>query len=139
VTFTKEQTGTIYTIGLGGMLTVLTCRAGAGKTALLLPLVAAWKDAGRALVGTAASWRHTEALKDAGIKHTWAMRQLSNALEIDQFRLTAATVLIVDQANLIPSRTLLMLLKLQTKTGMTITMIDDPDQALSMETAGAIN
>jgi hypothetical protein len=56
-----------------------------------------------------------------------------------QFRPTAATVLIVDQANLIPSRTLLMLLKLQTKTGMTITMIDDPDQALSMDTAGAIN
>jgi len=78
-------------------------------------------------------------LKDAGIKHTWAMRQLSNALEIDQFRPPASTVLIVDQATFIPSRTLLMLLKLQTKTGMTITMIDDPDQALSMETAGAIN
>jgi hypothetical protein len=26
VTFTKEQTGTIYAIGLGGTLTVLTCR-----------------------------------------------------------------------------------------------------------------
>ncbi|WP_424140113.1 MobF family relaxase [Roseomonas chloroacetimidivorans] len=42
----RAQLAAIYAMGQGGALTVLTGVAGAGKTTLMKPLVAAWKDHG---------------------------------------------------------------------------------------------
>ncbi|RAI16209.1 hypothetical protein CH337_22590 [Rhodoblastus acidophilus] len=52
----------MYALGGGGKLSLLTGVAGAGKTTLLSPLVDAWRDDGRRVVGMATAWRQTALL-----------------------------------------------------------------------------
>ncbi|MDT8873269.1 AAA family ATPase [Komagataeibacter rhaeticus] len=58
---------------------MLTGVAGSGKTALLSPLVDAWKHDtrydtnGRRVIGIANAWRQADALREAGIFDTSAM------------------------------------------------------------------
>ncbi|WP_406240290.1 AAA family ATPase, partial (plasmid) [Acetobacter orientalis] len=59
----RAQLAAIYGLGLSGRLGFLTGAAGSGKTALLAPLVTAWKEEGRQVIGTAMAWRQADALK----------------------------------------------------------------------------
>lgn len=144
VAFTAEQRGAIYALGLGGRLTMLTGAAGVGKTTLLEPLVAAWQadrrfsPEGREVIGAALSWRQADALKEAGIKRTYAMEVLLWAIEKGEFRANRNTVLVVDEISQIAPRQILKLLELQTKTGMTIKMLGDREQAQAIEGGDAM-
>ena len=83
IAFTAEQRAAIHALGEGGALTMLTGVAGAGKTTLLQPLVDAWNAdtrfsaAGREVIGAAMAWRQADALKDAGIRRTYALSPLA--------------------------------------------------------------
>ncbi|OJW29993.1 MAG: conjugal transfer protein TraA, partial [Rhodospirillales bacterium 69-11] len=143
-TFTHEQRAAIHVLAEGGALTMLTGVAGAGKTTLLEPLVAAWKADrrfgvnGREVIGAAMAWRQADALQDAGIERTFALSNLLAQVESGEVRPTRNTVLVLDEASQIGPRSLLKLLELQTRSGMTIKMLGDREQAQAIEAGDSI-
>ena len=138
VRFSKEQLTAIHALGGGGRLSLLTGVAGSGKTTLLKPLVDAWRDDGRTVVGMSTAWRQADALKDAGVNETWALRPLLNAIDTLEFRPDDSTVLVVDEISQIGPGPMLELLELQAKTGMTIKMLGDREQVQSIDAGDTI-
>ena len=142
--FTPEQRAAIYALGEGGALTLLTGVAGAGKTTLLEPLVDAWNAdkrfsaQGREVIGAAMAWRQADALQDAGIGRTFALSNLLAQVESGEFQPARNTVLVLDEASQIGPRSLLKLLELQARTGMTIKMLGDREQAQAIEAGDSI-
>src|ERR1700735_2978310 len=57
VRFTTEQLAAIHALGAGGKLSLMTGVSGSGKTTLLKPLVDAWRDDGRTVIGMSTDWR----------------------------------------------------------------------------------
>jgi hypothetical protein len=144
IDFTEEQRAAIHAIGAGGALTLLTGVAGAGKTTLLQPLVAAWQadtrisGRGREVIGAAMAWRQADALQDADIKRTYALAPLLRMIEAGEFKADRNTVLVLDEASQIGPRPMLKLLELQARTGMTIKMLGDREQAQAIEAGDTI-
>ena len=144
IVFSEEQRTAVLALGAGGALTLLTGVAGAGKTTLLQPLVAAWRSdtsfdpRGRTVIGSAMAWRQAEALKDAGIKRVYALAPLLRMIEAGEFKADRNTVLVLDEASQIGPRPMLKLLELQARTGMTIKMLGDREQAQSIEAGDTI-
>ena len=144
VKFSPEQRAAILALGQGGALTMLTGVAGAGKTTLLEPLVAAWEadqrfsDVGREVVGAAMAWRQADALRDAGIKRTYALSPLLNMIEAGEFNASRNTVLVLDEVSQIGPRPMLKLLELQARNGMTIKMLGDREQAQAIEAGDTV-
>ncbi|GAV34202.1 ATP-dependent RecD-like DNA helicase [Roseomonas sp. TAS13] len=140
----RAQLAAIHAMGQGGALTVLTGVAGAGKTTLMKPLVAAWKadtrfdPAGREVVGVATAWRQADALKEAGVDRTMAMHPLLAAIRSGEFQPTRNTVLVIDEISQIGPRAMLELLELQARTGMTIKALGDREQAQAIEAGDSI-
>jgi hypothetical protein len=140
----QAQLAAIYALGQGGALSLLTGVAGAGKTALLGPLTAAWQadtrfsPEGREVVGIATAWRQADALKEAGINSVFALQPLLHAIEQNEFRPTRNTVLVIDELSQIGPRPMLKLLELQARTGMTIKGLADPEQAQAIEAGSAV-
>jgi hypothetical protein len=123
---------------------MLTGVAGAGKTTLLEPLVAAWKadrrfsPHGRQVIGAAMVWRQAGALQDAGIEQTFALANLLSQIEKGEFQPGRNRVLVLDEASQIDPRSLLKLLELLARTGMTIKMLGDRQQAQAIEAGDSI-
>ena len=144
IRFTQEQTAAINALGQGGALSLLTGVAGAGKTTLLQPLVSAWQSdtrfspEGREVIGAAMAWRQADALKDAGIKRTYALAPLLKMIESGDFHADRNTVLVLDEASQIGPRPMVKLLELQARTGMTIKMLGDREQAQAIEAGDTI-
>jgi hypothetical protein len=142
--FTEDQRAAIFALGQGGALTLLTGVAGSGKTTLLQPVVAAWQadkrfsQTGREVIGAAMAWRQADALKDAGIKRTYALSPLLRMIEKGEFKASRNTVLVVDEMSQIGPRPLLKLLELQARTGMTIKLLGDQEQAQAIEAGDSI-
>jgi hypothetical protein len=138
IRFSPEQRVAIHALAAGGRLSLLTGVAGSGKTTLLKPLVNAWRQDGRIVVGTSTAWRQADALKDAGIDETYALQPLLNAIDTGDFRPDARTVLVVDEISQIGPRPMLRLLELQAETGLTIKMLGDREQVQSIEAGDTI-
>ena len=144
IRFTLEQAAAINALGQGGALSLLTGVAGAGKTTLLQPLVSTWQSdtrfspEGREVIGAAMAWRQADALKDAGIKRTYALAPLLKMIESGDFHADRNTVLVLDEASQIGPRPMVKLLELQARTGMTIKMLGDREQAQAIEAGDTI-
>jgi hypothetical protein len=63
----RAQRAAIERLGSGGRFGLAIAAAGAGKTASLEPLVAAWRDQGRTVYGASLAWRQADDLTSAGI------------------------------------------------------------------------
>ncbi|MHB0664170.1 MobF family relaxase [Roseomonas mucosa] len=138
------QRAAIYALGQGAALSMLTGVAGAGKTTLLRPLVAAWQAdtrfaaGGREVIGTATAWRQASALAEAGIGQTLAIDPLLKAIEAGRIVPTRNTVLVIDEVSQVAPRALLTLLQVQARTGMTLKVLGDREQAQSIEAGDAV-
>ncbi|MGI4746148.1 MAG: AAA family ATPase, partial [Janthinobacterium lividum] len=138
------QKAAIYALGTGGRLSFVTGVAGAGKSTLLKPLVSAYQNdttyspEGREVVGVATAWRQADAVKDAGIRRTYAMQPLLDAIDSGDFQPTANTVLVLEEVSQIAPRPMLRLLELQAETGMTIKALGDREQCQSIEAGDTI-
>ena len=144
VKFSADQKAAIYALGQGGRLTLLTGAAGVGKTTILEPVVTAWKadtrfdPKGREVIGTALAWRQADALRDAGIDRAYALSPLLAMIERGDITVSRNTVLVIDEVSQVGPRPLLKLLKLQARTGMTIKMLGDREQAQAIEAGDSI-
>ena len=84
------------------------------------------------------SWRQADALQEAGIDQTHAVSTLLTDIESGAFQPTRNTVLVLDEASQIGPRDLLKLLEFQARTGMTIKMLRDREQAQSIEAGDSV-
>ncbi len=84
------------------------------------------------------AWRQADALKDAGIRETYALSPLLAMIENGEFKASRNTVLVIDEVSQIGPRPMLKLLELQAKTGMTIKMLGDREQAQAIEAGDSI-
>ncbi len=140
----QAQLAAIHALGQGGGLTVLTGVAGSGKTTLLQPLVAAWRadtrfdPGGREVVGLATAWKQADELQGAGIERGFAVTALLGAIAGGEFRPTRNTVLVIDEVSQVGPRSMLQLLELQARTGMTVKALGDREQAQAIEAGDTI-
>ena len=79
------------------------------------------------------AWRRADALRDAGIRRTYALSPLLAMIDSGEFKANRNTVLVLDEVSQIGPRPLLKLFELQAKTGMTIKMLGDREQAQAIE------
>ncbi|WP_242010341.1 AAA family ATPase, partial [Acetobacter conturbans] len=140
----RAQKAAIYALGRGGALSMLTGVAGSGKTALLSPLVDAWKhdtrydESGRRIIGIANAWRQADALRDADIHDTCAMLPFLARLERGDIDVDRNTVLVIDEVGQVGPRQMLRLLELQRDSGCTIKALGDHEQAQNIEAGDSI-
>ena len=133
----KAQKAAIYALGMGGNLTILTGVAGSGKTALLTPLVTAYKtdrtfsENGRDIIGISSAWKQADALKKAGIMHTVAVEPFSYRVASGKIKLSANTIVVIDELSQVAPRSFLKLLELQAEHGFTVKALGDREQCLS--------
>lgn len=136
----KAQREIIGSVGQSGAVSAFVGAAGVGKTSRILPpLVSAWAEQERDVWGLAVAWRQARALQEAGISR-FRCRALQPFLEgaaAGRTKLTANSVVVVDELSQIGTRQLLHLLRLREKIGFQLVMTGDPRQCQSIE-AGAV-
>ncbi|WP_029604388.1 MobF family relaxase [Kozakia baliensis] len=140
----QAQRKAVYVLGEGGAIASLSGVAGAGKTALLKPLVSAWRadtrheTGGRHVIGVANAWRQADALREAGIIETHALSPFLDRAERGEIALSRNTVIALDEVGQVGPRQMLRLLELQKASGMTLRFMGDREQAQSIEAGDAL-
>ena len=137
----QAQLAAIHRLGEGGKLGVLVGAAGAGKSALLQPLVSAWRDQGDEVHGIALAWRQADDLIDAGIDkaNIRAISVFLSAVDQGTVTLSEQSVVVVDELSLLGTRQGLELLRLQADYGFRLVMIGDERQAQAIEAGPVID
>ncbi len=127
-------------LGMGGRLGVAIGVAGAGKTALLRPLVDAWHERGSVVYGIALAWRQSDDLVHAGIDRSRlsALSVFLNRAARGAVPLESNSVVVVDELGLIGAAQFLQLLRLQQRHGFQIVAVGDPKQAQAIEAGPVI-
>lgn len=122
-----KQRQAIYSIGEGGRMSLVIGVAGAGKSTLLKPLVKAWTDEGRQVIGTANAWRQSSPLADAYIpeKKAMAIARLRVEINTGQIKLDKNTVIIVDELSQVGTKFALELAEWQKEYGFTLAALAD--------------
>lgn len=135
----KSQREAIERLGAGGRLGVILATAGAGKSAAIQPLAAAWKAMGRDVWGASLAWRQTDDLAKSGIdsNNLKAFSVLMKGLDEGSIRLTHQSVVVVDELALLGTRQGLELLRHRETQGFSIAALGDDKQLTSIK-AGAI-
>jgi hypothetical protein len=140
----RTQRLAIERLAGGGRFGVVVGTAGAGKTALLTPLVTAWKDQGREVLGASLAWRQADDLTQAGIDpaNVKAFSVLIDGLKggtllVAPIHADQNTVIAVDELGMLGTRQGLELLRLREKHGFSIVALGDDKQCSSIE-SGAI-
>ena len=127
------QRAAIHALGESGQLGVVIGVAGAGKTALMAPLVQAWQAQGREVIGLGLAWRQADALQDTGVRQTYAVAPFLAAVQAGTVQVWRDTVLAIDEVSQVGPRQFLALLEIQRATGCTIKALGDPEQCQSIE------
>jgi hypothetical protein len=127
-------------LGQGGRFAVAIGVAGAGKSALLAPLVDAWREDGRQIYGAALAWQHTENLAGAGIeaKNRAAFAAFLKRAQAGTIQLDRNSIVVVDELGLVGTRQLLDMLRLQERHGFQLVAVGDPKQCQSIEAGPVI-
>lgn len=135
----RRQKEVIEMTAAAGRLAVAVGTAGSGKTTMLKPLVASWKEMGRDIHGASLAWRQTDDLVDAGIdkKNLKAFSVFIDVVKNGSVKLTENSVLCLDELGLLGTRQGLELLRLRERYGFSIVALGDDKQCGSIE-AGAI-
>ena len=127
-------------IGTGGNAAVGIGAAGSGKTAVLRPLVDAWRTRGFNVFGAALAWRQSDALRDAGIadQDTMALAAFLHRVNMGTVKPDASTVVVVDELGQIGTRQLLDMMRLRERYGFKLVAIGDDRQCQSIEAGPVI-
>ena len=134
----KAQHAALVRLGTGGAVGVAVGVAGSGKTALLRPLVEAWKGQGDQVVGVAIAWRQTEPLKEAGIASVAALTGFLHGVRAGRISVGPRTV-VVDELGQVGARQMLELLRLREQHGFRIVAVGDDKQCQGIEAGPVVN
>ena len=139
----RAQRAMMETMAAGGRLVVAIGAAGAGKTSMLAPVVAAWKEAGedRSVFGATLAWKQAGALDGAGIEtqHRAAIDPFLKRAESGKYALNEKSLVVIDEVGLLGTRQLLRLMQLQDKHGFKLIAVGDPAQCQAIEAGPVID
>lgn len=123
-----EQTRAALTATSAAAVAIVEGAAGSGKTTMLAPVVAAYREAGMRVIGTAAAWKIATQLKDdLGIQSKATDAWIASARAGGHF-LDRNTVLVVDEAGLLSSRQMHDLLAEVEQAGAKAILVGDSKQ-----------
>ncbi len=123
-----EQTRAAHAATSAAAVAIVEGAAGSGKTTVLAPVVAAYRDAGMRVIGTATAWKIATQLKDdLGIQSRATDAWIASARSGGGF-LDRNTALVVDEAGLLSSRQMHDLLAEVEQAGAKVVLIGDRKQ-----------
>ncbi len=118
-------TSTNRFIGIQGL-------AGTGKSHMLAQVKTAAESAGFTVKAVASYGKQIEALRELGME----ARTVASVLEArqqDRFKLDASTVLVIDEAGVVPARIMERLMKMAEADGARVVMLGDTGQTKAIE------
>jgi conjugative relaxase-like TrwC/TraI family protein len=125
---TREQTRAAHAATSAAAVAIVEGAAGSGKTTMLAPVVAAYRDIGMRVIGTATAWKIATQLKDdLGIQSRATDAWIAYARAGGKF-LDRNTVLVVDEAGLLSSRQMHDLLAQVEQAGAKAVLVGDSKQ-----------
>lgn len=130
---THEQTQAAQAATTLAAIAIVEGAAGAGKTTMLAPVVAAYRESGMRVRGTATAWKIAIQLGELGIEAKATDAWLAQARHGVDF-LDRNTVLVVDEAGLLSSRQMHALLTEVERSGAKVVLVGDRQQ---LEALGA--
>lgn len=130
-----KQREVIEKLATGGRLGVAIGVAGAGKTTLMAPIVAAMREDGRHVHGIARGWKQAQALRESGVqpRDVAAVSVFLTREDKGKIKLDDQSVVVVDELSQIGRGDMLRLMKLQQQHGFTMLAIGDNKQIGSIE------
>lgn len=137
----RKQEEVARRVARGGEAQLFLGVGGAGKTkGILPPLVKAWHAQGRDVWGAANAWKQARGLQEAGINRfrTRALKPFLDGVDSGETKLTARSVVVVDELSQVGTRQLHQLLKLRDKIGFTLVMTGGERQCQSIEAGPVI-
>jgi Ti-type conjugative transfer relaxase TraA len=132
-----EQRAAIAHVASEGRLAAVVGRAGAGKTTMMKAAREAWEAAGYRVVGAALAGKAAEGLeKEAGItSRTLASWELAWGKGRD--RLDDRTIFVLDEAGMVSSRQMALIVESVVTSGAKLVLVGDPDQLQPIEAGAA--
>ncbi|AQS65456.1 MULTISPECIES: Ti-type conjugative transfer relaxase TraA [Rhizobium/Agrobacterium group] len=132
-----EQRTAIEHVAGGERIAAVIGRAGAGKTTMMKAAREAWEAAGYRVVGIALAGKAAEGLeKEAGIPSrtlsSWELRWNQGRNQLDN-----KTVIVLDEAGMVSSRQMALLVETVTKAGAKLVLVGDPEQLQPIEAGAA--
>jgi conjugative relaxase-like TrwC/TraI family protein len=130
----EEQRGMVRSLTDSGEgVQVVLAKAGAGKTTALDAAREAWERSGITVQGTALGSYATKELRDSGVPSTTIARVL---IDIDQHGLPRGSVLIVDEAGMVGTRTLVRLTHAAQASRVKLVLVGDDRQLPEIDAGG---
>jgi Ti-type conjugative transfer relaxase TraA len=132
-----EQRTAIEHVAGAMRIAAVVGRAGAGKTTMMKAAREAWEAAGYRVVGGALAGKAAEGLeKEAGIGSrtlsSWELRWNKGRNQLDH-----KTVFVLDEAGMVSSRQMALLVEAVTKAGAKLVLVGDPEQLQPIEAGAA--
>ena len=132
-----EQRTAIEHIAGATRIAAVIGRAGAGKTTMMKAAREAWEAAGYRVVGGALAGKAAEGLeKEARIGSrtlsSWELRWNQGRNQLDH-----KTVFVLDEAGMVSSRQMALLVEAVTKAGAKLVLVGDPEQLQPIEAGAA--
>ncbi|MBX5164486.1 MULTISPECIES: Ti-type conjugative transfer relaxase TraA [unclassified Rhizobium] len=132
-----EQRTAIEHVAGAARIAAVIGRAGAGKTTMMKAAREAWEAAGYRVVGGALAGKAAEGLeKEAGIVSrtvsSWELRWNQGRNQLDD-----KTVFVLDEAGMVSSRQMALLVETATKAGAKLVLVGDPEQLQPIEAGAA--
>jgi Ti-type conjugative transfer relaxase TraA len=127
-TLTPEQTSGVTYLTTADRVAVLTGLAGTGKSTLFLAANNAWKANGTRVYGTALSSVAARGLEASSGIPSRTVASLTSAWEKGRGNLKRGDVLVIDEAGMIGSAQMTLLIQHATKAGAKIVLAGDTEQ-----------
>ncbi|NEK54386.1 Ti-type conjugative transfer relaxase TraA [Rhizobium leguminosarum] len=132
-----EQRTAIEHVAGATRIAAVIGRAGAGKTTMMKAAREAWETAGYRVVGGALAGKAAEGLeKEAGIGSrtlsSWELRWNQGRNQLDD-----RCVFVLDEAGMVSSRQMALLVEAVTKAGAKLVLVGDPEQLQPIEAGAA--
>ncbi len=132
-----EQKTAIEHVTREARIAAVIGRAGAGKTTMMKAAREAWEAAGYRVVGGALAGKAAEGLaKEAGIASrtlsSWELRWSQGRGELDD-----RCVFVLDEAGMVSSRQMALLVEAVTRSGAKLVLVGDPEQLQPIEAGAA--
>lgn len=124
---TDEQADAAYAATTSASIAVVEGAPGVGKTTMLRPVVAAYREAGLRVVGTATAWNISNQLSELGIQSKATDAWIASAKAGGKF-LDSNTVLLIEEAGLLSARQMHALLSEVEKAGAKAILTGDSQQ-----------
>ncbi|MEO5755759.1 MAG: Ti-type conjugative transfer relaxase TraA [Mesorhizobium sp.] len=133
----QEQRVAIEHVVGGARIAAVVGRAGAGKTTMMKAAREAWELAGYRVVGGALAGKAAEGLsREAGIQSrtlaSWELRW-KQARDV----LDSRTVFVLDEAGMVASKQMALVVETATRSGAKIVLVGDPEQLQPIEAGAA--